>query len=248
MDLNLDGDVALVTASSSGLGKASARSLVDSGADVVINGRDRQKLDDAVRELSADCDGAIVGEQADLTDPEAVEQLVERPVEAYGSLDHLVISVGGPPRLQFGEATDKHWHDAFELLVMSCVRLVRCATPYLLDGGGTITAITSRAVKEATATNVLSSSVRMSVVGLCKCLSNELAPEVRVNVVIPGPFDTPRRSDSSRGSSASASTPVGRIGNPVELGDTVAFVCSFRGGFINGSPIVVDGGAGRSTL
>lgn len=263
MNLDIEGNAALVTASSSGLGKASAKALAREGANVVLNGRDENRLSTAVDEVSAMGSGAVVGHQGDLTEPEDIRSLVERPVSEFGGLDHLVTSAGGPPSGYFRDMDDQDWYDAFDLLVMSLVRTVRAASePLQTDGGGTIVTITSKAVKEASDALVLSNSVRMSVIGLEKTLSRELAPQVRANAVLPGSHETSRieeliEDNVERGKFDSyqegleargARTPLGRIGDPMELGDTVAFLSSPRSGYINGAAIPIDGGAGASNL
>ncbi|MFC6993370.1 SDR family oxidoreductase [Haladaptatus sp. GCM10025707] len=262
MDLEISGNAALVTASSSGLGNASATALAREGANVVLNGRDEERLAEAVSELESVGSGEIVGVQGDLTDPEDIERLVERTVEEFGGLDHLVTSSGGPPSGPFLETTDENWYRTYDLLVMSAVRLVREATPHPEDGGGTIVNITSQSVKEAVDSLVLSNSVRMSVIGLEKTLSRELAPDIRVNAVLPGSHETSRITDLveqgvergdyesyEQGLKARGSVvPLGRIGDPMELGNTVAFLSSPKAGYINGQSIVIDGGQGRSNL
>jgi 3-oxoacyl-[acyl-carrier protein] reductase len=262
MNLELNGDVALVTASSSGLGKASATALAREGADVVINGRDEDKLAEAKEEISDVAEGTVVTQPADLTDADDIETLVNTAVDEFGGLDHLVTSAGGPPSGAFLETTDEDWYQAFDLLVMSVVRLVRNAEPHLREDGGTIVNITSRSVKEALDSLVLSNSVRMGVIGLEKTLSRELAPDIRVNAVLPGSHETARIEELvqdavERGEYESYeegiaargdSIPVGRIGEPMELGDTVAYLCSDRAGYLNGQAIVLDGGSGRSNL
>ncbi len=263
MDLELAGDSALVTASSSGLGKASATALAREGANVVINGRDEERLEAAREEIADLAAGEVVTQQGDLTDKEDIEALVETVESEFGGLDHLVTSAGGPPSGEFLETTDEDWYQAFDLLVMSVVRLVREAEPALREGnGGTITNITSRSVKEAIDSLVLSNSVRMSVIGLEKTLSRELAPEIRVNAVLPGSHETSRienlveaavergEYDSYEDGMAARgeAVPIGRIGDPMELGDTVAYLCSDRAGYINGQAIVIDGGSGNANL
>ena len=177
MDLNIDGNSALVTASSSGLGKASAKSLAREGVDVVINGRDEERLADAVTGIQDVAAGRVVSRPGDLTDADDIEALVEFTVSEFGRFDHLVTSAGGPPSLRPLDAEEKDWYDAFDLLVMSVVRLVNQAKPYLADdGGGTITNIASRSVKRSNTGNVLSSAVRMSVVGFEKTLSKDFGP------------------------------------------------------------------------
>ena len=265
MDLNVTGNAALVTASSSGLGKASATALAREGANVVVNGRDAERLADAAEEIRAEAaEGADVVEQpGDLTERDDIETLVETTVDEFGGLDHLVTSAGGPPSGSFLDTTDEDWYEAYDLLVMSVVRLVRESAEHLrADGGGTIVNITSKSVKEALDGLVLSNSVRMGVVGLEKTLSRELAPEVRANTVMPGSHETARirelvEDSVERGEYDSyeeglkargESNPLGRIGDPMELGDTVAFLCSERAGFINGEAIMIDGGDARSNL
>ncbi|UTF55717.1 SDR family oxidoreductase [Natronosalvus rutilus] len=263
MDLELEGDSALVTASSSGLGKASATALAREGANVVINGRDKGRLEEAREEISEVATGKVIAKQGDLTEEDDVKVLVETAVSEFGGLDHLITSAGGPPSGAFLETTDEDWYHAFDLLVMSVVRLVREAEPALRDnGGGTIVNITSRSTKEALDSLVLSNSVRMSVIGLEKTLSRELSPEIRVNSILPGSHETSRvenlvQAAVERGEFDSyeegmdargESIPVGRIGDPMELGDTVAYLCSDRAGYINGQAVVIDGGSGRSNL
>ncbi|ADJ13396.1 SDR family oxidoreductase [Halalkalicoccus jeotgali] len=262
MDLQIDGNTALVTASSSGLGKASAKALAREGVDVVINGRDEDRLEDAREEIEAEATGAVVAKPGDLTDPEDVTALVETAVEEFGGLDHLVTSAGGPPSGPFMETEEEDWYHAYDLLVMSVVRLVKEAAPHLQEGGGTIVTITSRSVKEAIDSLVLSNSVRMSVIGLEKTLSQELAPDVRANAVLPGPHETARIQELvdqavDRGdydsyeeglADWSDGIPLERIGDPLELGNTVAYLSSPKSGFINGVSVPIDGGAGASNL
>ncbi|WP_254546819.1 SDR family oxidoreductase [Halomarina pelagica] len=263
MDLEIEGDAALVSASSSGLGKASAIALAREGANVVLNGRDEDRLADAVAEVEAEATGDVVGVAGDLTSGADVTTLVERTVEEFGGLDHLVTSAGGPPSGPFLETDDEDWYDAYDLLVMSVVRLVREAAPHLRAGeGGTVVTITSRSVKEAIDSLVLSNSVRMGVIGLEKTLSTELAPEVRANAVLPGAHETARirelvEQGVERGEYESyeaglrergQANPLGRIGDPMELGDTVAFLSSPRSGYINGEAVLVDGGQSRGNL
>lgn len=258
----LSGDSALVTASSSGLGKASATSLVRDGADVVLNGREEGRLAATAAEVREAGPGRVVTCAGDITVEDDIESLVEAAVEAFGGLDHVVTSAGGPPSGPFLDITDDQWYEAFDLLVMSVVRTVRMAEPHLRDGGGTVTMITSTSVKEPLDSLVLSNSVRMGVIGLEKTLSRELAPEVRVNAVLPGGHETKRneqlvKQGLERGDYDSyedgvkelhEGVPLERIGQPEELGDTVAFLCSERASYINGAAIPVDGGLLQSSL
>ena len=265
MEFDIDGNVALTTASSAGLGYASATALVREGCHVVINGRNEPRLREAAERLREEATGnaRVVPMQGDLTDAGDVQRLVEETVREFGRLDHLVTSAGGPPSGPFLETTDREWEDAYELLVMSVVRLARAAAADLrADGGGTVVTITSRSVKEAIDSLVLSNSVRMGVIGLEKTLSREFAPEVRCNAVLPGAHETDRIRELveqavERGEYDSyeegleewgSDVPLERVGDPIELGNTVAFLCSPRSGYINGAAIPIDGGSTQSNL
>lgn len=263
MDLELAGDTAVVAASSSGLGKASAKALASEGVDVVINGRDRDGLESAADDIRASASGEVVTHQGDLTVEADVEALVERAVTEFGGIDHLVTNAGGPPSGPFEETTDEDWYDAYDLLVMSAVRLVREAQEHLeADGGGTIVNLTSHSVKEAIDELVLSNSVRMGVIGLEKTLSRELAPEVRTVAVMPGAHETDRMEylvqnsvdlgeyDSYEESyeAWTEEIPLDRMGDPERFGQVVAFLCSEPASFMHGTAVMVDGGTSRSNL
>lgn len=263
MDLNISGNTALITASSSGLGKASALALAREGVNVVINGRDEDRVEQAVQQIKSEARGKVVGQPGDITKKEDIEELVKFTLDTFGQLDHLVTSAGGPPSGPFMDTTDEDWYNAYDLLVMSVVRLARaCEKSLRSNGGGTIVNITSRSVKESLNNLVLSNSVRMAVIGLEKTLSKEFAPDVRVNSVLPGSHETSRtryliEQSVKRGeyenyeeglAARGAKTPLGRIGDPIELGNTVAFLSSPKSGYINGVAIPVDGGSGASNL
>ncbi len=262
MDLGIEGNTALVTGSSSGLGYASAESLAKEGVNVVINGRDEEKLEKAVDELTETAVGDVVGISADLSEEEDIVQLVNSTIEEFGTIDHLVTCVGGPPSKKFMETREEEWYRAFDTLQMSVVRLVQEAEEYLEEGGGSIVNITSISVKESIDDLVLSNSVRMGVIGLMKTLSSELAPEIRVNAVLPGYTETDRvkeliEQSIERGDindyqegleDLSENIPLQRIGQPEELGEVVAFLCSERSSYVNGAAVPVDGGWSRSNL
>ncbi|MWG34582.1 SDR family oxidoreductase [Halomarina oriensis] len=256
MDLGLAGDAALVTAGTSGLGRASAEALAREGAHVAVCGRTRAHIDDTRDSLESLGDGDVLAVEADITDRERVEGFVTDTVDAFGGLDHVVTSAGGPPSGAFLDTDDEDWYDAYDLLVMSVVWTARTAHPHLEDGGGTITAITSRSVEHAIDGLVLSNSVRRGVIGLVETLSTEFAPDVRTNAVLPGTHETSRIEDLieqgiERGEyddydaareEWGAGIPLERIGRPEELGDVVAFLASDRASFLNGVSVPIDGG------
>lgn len=263
MEIDLADNTALVTASSSGLGKASATALAEAGANVVVNGRDESKLADAVDDIRATATGDVVGCAGDLTDPEFIDALVETTVAEFGGLDHLVTNAGGPPSGAFLETSDEDWYNAYDLLVMSVVRLIRASVDHLrASDAGTIVTIASRSVKEVIPSLVLSNSVRMGVIGLEKTLSKELAPDIRVNAVLPGPHATDRMVELVEDSVESGdyesydealenrteSIPLNRMGDPRELGDVVAFLSSPYASYVTGTALLIDGGLSNATL
>lgn len=259
MDLDIDGNAAIVTAGTAGLGLASAEALAEAGADVAVCGRDPDRLERAETQLEAAA-GDVLGVRADITDPEDVEAFIDAAIEAFGRLDHVVTSAGGPPPGSFLETDDDDWYDAYDLLVMSVVRTVRAAHPTLsADGGGSVVTITSRTVKEPLDDLVLSNAVRRAVLGLTKSLADEFAPEIRVNTVLPGGHETSRieeligdavergeYDDYAAGLDDWAEgVPLERVGDPRELGDTVAWLSSERASYVNGAAVPVDGGSMR---
>jgi len=260
MDLDLNGSVALCTAATSGLGLASAESLAAEGANVVVCGRTESRLETARDRLEAAGPGDVHAVQADITDPDHAEALVEETVGTFGGLDHLVTSAGGPPSGSFLDTPTDAWYDAYDLLVMSVVRVTRAAHPHLVESdAGSIVNITSRSVREVIDDLVLSNAVRRAVIGLMQTQAREFAPDVRVNAVLPGAHETSRIEELiedavDRGEYDSyeagyedwgSDVPMGRIGEPRELGDVVAFLSSPRASFVTGAAVPVDGGSTR---
>ncbi|WP_435348014.1 SDR family oxidoreductase [Haloarchaeobius sp. HRN-SO-5] len=261
MDLNMEDNTALVTASSSGLGLASAKALAAEGANVTICGRDEDRLAAAEAEVEEFGTGDVLSRRGDITDPDDVTDLVETTVEAFGGLDHVVTSAGGPRSGPFLDMTEKDFYEAYDLLVMSAVWTLKEAYPHLAaSDAGSWVAITSTSVEEAIDGLVLSNAVRRAVVGLAKTVSREWAPDVRANVVLPGAHETSRieelvEQSLERGEYSSyeqgledwaTDVPMGRVGDPQELGDVVAFLSSNRSSYVNGASVPVDGGKMRS--
>ncbi|GGN12488.1 SDR family oxidoreductase [Halarchaeum nitratireducens] len=257
MGFDHDGETALVTASTSGLGKASATALAADGANVVLCGRDEDRLESAIADVREEAVGDVEGVSADITDPDDIEALVDATVGSFDGLDHLVCSAGGPPSRPFLDTGESDWYDAYDLLVMSVVRAVNAAHPHLAaSDAGTVTAITSTTVERPIEGLVLSNAVRRGVIGLVETLAVELAPDVRANAVLPGTFETPRigslveegvergdYADYEEGIEAWGSgIPQERVGDPRELGDVIAFLTSDRASYVNGVSLPVDGG------
>lgn len=256
MDLGLTGARALVTAASSGLGRACAASLTAEGARVVVSSRDPDRLAAASRDV-----GAAGHVAADLGDADAVRALVERTVALLGGLDVLVVNCGPPPAVTFAESVDDDWDTGHQQVLMSAVRLLRAALPHLVASGrGRVVALTGYGVREPKPGLVVSEATRAGVTILAKVVADTHAADgVTVNTIAPGPILTDRLRElqgtlaaaagidlDEQLRRAAADIPARRIGRPEEVGDLCAFLCSERAGYLTGQTIVVDGGVNRA--
>jgi len=256
MDLGLKDCRAFVARASRGLGLACAKALADEGARVFICSRD----DDAIARASAEV-GAAGHAAADVSRPAEATRVVSDAIAALGGLDCLVTNAGGPPTAPFDKAGDGDWDIAYQLNLMSAVRLIRAALPALkASGRGRIVNLTGYGVKEPISDLVVSDSIRAGVTVMAKTIASDLAPfGITVNNIAPGPIMTDRITQilSARARSAGISldeqlarfagtVPVRRIGRPDEIGDLCAYLCSTQAGYITGQTIVVDGGINRS--
>jgi 3-oxoacyl-[acyl-carrier protein] reductase len=256
MDLGLKGCRALVAGASKGLGKACAESLIGEGARVFICARNWKEIEGTAAEIKAE--GYL---DADVSRPEEVSRLVAKAIELLGGLDILVTNAGGPPTGPFDKAPDKDWDIAYQLNLMSAVRLIREALPALkASGRGRIINLTGYGVKEPMTDLVVSDSVRAGVTVMAKTIASDLAPfGITVNNIAPGPIMTDRLIEilAARAKSLGISVgeqfkrfaetiPVRRMGQPKEIGDLCAFLCSPQAGYLTGQAIVVDGGVSRS--
>jgi 3-oxoacyl-[acyl-carrier protein] reductase len=256
MDLGLKDCRAFVAGASKGLGKACAKALANEGARVFLCSRNTQEL----KQTAADI-GAAGYSAADVSRPEEVTRIVAEAIAALGGLDCLVTNAGGPPTAPFEKAGDGDWDIAYRLNLMSAVRLIREALPALkASGRGRIVNLTGYGVKEPVTDLVVSDSVRAGVVVMAKTIASDLAPYgITVNNIAPGPIMTDRLSEilSARAKTLgmtpeeqfkrlSATIPVRRMGQPNEIGDLCAYLCSSQAGYLTGQTIVVDGGINRS--
>jgi 3-oxoacyl-[acyl-carrier protein] reductase len=262
MNLNLNGKAALVAASSKGLGYGSARALALEGARVCLNARNAEALEAAAANLRAETGATIVTAPGDLGKAEDVARVVESAVRELGGLNVLITNVGGPPAGDFDAFDDDAWATGVEATLMPVVRLIRAALPALKANGGAIVNIQSTSVKEPIAGLLLSNSLRPAVVGLSKTMAPQLAKDgIRINTVAPGSFDTDRiKALVTRRSNQSGRTfdeqlallneacPMGRLGDPGELGALVAFLASGAASYITGQTIFCDGGMTHFSL
>ena len=253
MDLGLAGCRALVLGSTSGLGRAVAQALVAEGAHVAVSGRSREPAAGTAAAI-----GARASVVADLREPGAGTRVVEDAAAALGGLDACVVNTGGglPGGLmEAGGEADTAYHS----MLRPALEVARASAPLLgEEGRGRLLFLTARSVVEATPSLALSSVMRSGVAAAARSLAVELAPDVLVNVVATGQFDTPSlaRYEEARASSEGrtpaavradhvAAIPVGRLGEAHELADVVAFLCSARASFVTGTVVRVDGGAVR---
>ncbi|BAU29452.1 3-oxoacyl-[acyl-carrier protein] reductase [Aneurinibacillus soli] len=260
MDLHLTGKTALVVASSQGLGRAIAEQLVKEGANVMLTSRDEEKLKRVADELNALGAGKAAYCRADITKVEEIQALVQAVRDTFGRIEILVNNAGGPPSGTFEQFTDEDWMKAFELTLLSYIRVIREVLPDLKQGGGHIVNIASSSIKQPIPGLVLSNTFRTGIVGLSKTLSVELAPyNVLVNTVAPGRIATDRliyldemnaqRQGVSREEiqqQMEANIPLGRYGQPEEFARVVAFLLSGANTYVTGSSILVDGGMIKS--
>jgi 3-oxoacyl-[acyl-carrier protein] reductase len=248
--------VALVCAASRGLGRASAEALARDGARVAICARGGPALADAAAAIDAS-GGEVLPLEADLRRAEDITRVVEATVRKFGGLDILVTNSGGPPSGPFMALDESAWIDAIDALLLSVVRLCRAAIPHMqARGGGRIIHITSISVKQPIEGLVLSNALRSAVTSLAKTLSVELAPQkILVNCVAPGYTRTDRVVELAGQSAAREGTtpdvieqrilakiPMGRMGEPKEFGEVVAFLASPAASYVTGVTIPVDGG------
>jgi 3-oxoacyl-[acyl-carrier protein] reductase len=256
MDLGLQGCRAFIAGASRGLGKACAKSLADEGARVFICSRNAEEIRRAAAEVGASGFAA-----ADVSGPADVKRIVAEAISSLGGLDILVTNAGGPPTGPFDKAGDGDWDTAYQLTLMSAVRLIREALPALkASGRGRIVNLTGYGVKEPMMDLVVSDSVRAGVTVMAKTIASDLAPfGITVNNIAPGPIMTDRliAIQAARAKSLgisveeqfkrfSATIPVRRMGEPKEIGGLCAYLCSSQAGYLTGQSIVVDGGVNRS--
>jgi 3-oxoacyl-[acyl-carrier protein] reductase len=263
MDLGLRGKTAVVAAASQGLGKAIAWELAREGARVALCSRDETRIQAAAQAIREDTGAEVLPFVCDLTRAEEVAAFVGGAVEALGSIEILVTNAGGPPPGAFDEVDDDAWYRTYDLTYLSAVRLIREALPHMKETGyGRIVVMTSISVKQPIQDLILSNATRLGVVGMAKSLVPDAGRyDITVNVVCPGYIGTARTKElfaaraKREGSSPETVeedllriVPLGRMGEPREVGALVAFLSSERASYLTGNLIQIDGGLYRGVF
>ena len=257
MNLNLNGKVAMVAAASKGLGLGIAKALSEEGALVSIGSRDEMSIKATASQLKNKTGNDVIGCSFDATDPSSILRWRDKTIQYFGAIDCLVVNAGGPPTGNFDNFEDEDWQSAFELTLLSSVRMIRAVLPAMRkQGGGSILTITSSSIKEPIDILLLSNVMRSGVVSLAKSLSQQLAPEgIRVNNLVPGRIDTDRVRSLDQITAEKQGVPIekikevgekqiplGRYGSTDDFGKAGAFLLSDAASYITGLTMTVDGG------
>src|ERR1700722_7348744 len=257
MDLGVKDRVAIVAASSTGLGKAVALGLAREGAKLALCARTQSTLDETAAEIERETGVEVLARAVDVRVHEQVRDFVKEIADRFGRLDICVANAGGPPSKSFADTSVDDWHNAAELNLMSTVYLAKETLPLMQQRRwGRFIAITSVTVKQPLDGLILSNAVRAGVLGLVKSLANEYGPyNILVNNVCPGFTATARLNEladtlAAKGGVSpgdiekrwASQAPLGRVGQPEELANLVVFLASERASYITGESIAVDGG------
>ena len=247
MELGLSGRTAIVCGASAGIGLAIAEALAAEGANVAMFARRRELLQREAERIGA------LAVRGDVTNPADLKRLVDRTLQAFGAIDILVNNSGGPPRTPALGLTDEQIESAFELLLLSAVRLTHLCLPQLeRSGRGRVINIESSSVREPLDNLALSNAVRPGVVGWAKTLAREIRPKrVTVNTIAPGKIETERLAETFKGNPRTEdleAIPLRRFGLPTEVAQVVCFLASDAASYVTGTVIPVDGGLTRSLL
>lgn len=260
MDLGIRNKVALVSASSHGLGKAAAVSLAKEGVNLAICSRNEKSINATADEIRKSTGVNVFSIAADVSKPSEIDKIINSVVKEYGKIDILINNAGGPPTGKITTLPDSEWERGFNLTMMSMVRMSRAVLPLMeKQKWGRVISIVSLSAKQPIDDLMISSTLRPGILGLSKVLANQYGRfNITVNTVCPGYILTQRQDELSRSRSAeknisieeylaesAKNIPIGRLGKPEELGDVITFLASERASYINGANLLVDGGQAK---
>jgi 3-oxoacyl-[acyl-carrier protein] reductase len=261
MDLQIKGKVFMVAASSKGLGLGIASKLCADGARVSLGSRSQESIEATATNLREQYRIDARGYTLEASDASSISTWCERTVQDFGRIDGLVVNAGGPPPGTFDSFDDAAWTRAYELTLLSAVRMIRAVLPTMRSQrSGSILTVTSTSVIEPIDGLLLSNVFRAGVSSLVKTLSRELSSDgIRINNLVPGRIDTDRvraldlanaqrtgLSVEDQRAHEAHTIPLGRYGTPLEFGAAAAFLLSEAAAYITGATLVVDGGKTRA--
>ncbi len=260
MNLNLHNKIILVSGGTKGLGYGTAKALLQEGAIVSIASRSEDNLNTALASLT-EFGNKVVGHTLDASNPDSINKWISSSLNDLGRIDGLLVNAGGPPAGNFQDFNDTDWEEAFNLSLLSVVRMIRAVLPEMTKNQlGSILTITASSIKEPIDNLILSSVFRSGVASLVKSLANELGDKgIRINNIIPGRIDTDRvrsldniaakresKSIDEIISNQHHGIPLGRYGTIEEFGAVAAFLLSDKASYMTGTSVLVDGGKIRS--
>lgn len=262
MELQLRDKTVLITASSAGIGKATAELFINEGCRVAISSSNKENLMKAIDEIKSVYGIETLWEQCDINNPNEIEDLVKHVQNNLGAIDILVNNCGGPTPGFFEDLSDENWEHAFEQVLMSAVRFTRLVLPGMKEKNwGRIINVTSLSVKQPVDNLILSNSLRSGVTAFAKTLSTQVGKHnITVNNVAPGYTLTGRLYElavvraKQKGisheevlASMASEVPMKRLAKPDEIASMIVYLASEQAGYITGQTIVVDGGVIKST-
>jgi NAD(P)-dependent dehydrogenase (short-subunit alcohol dehydrogenase family) len=256
MDLGLKGDVAFITGGSKGIGRETARVLAEEGCKVVITARDQGRLDQAAAELREQTGAEVLAVAGDMSITANVEHAVNTAIEAFGQIDVLVTCAGSSPGGLMEELTEEQWMSSLNLKFMGYVRACRAVLPHMRErGSGSVVLVVGNDGLKPSYWEMTAGAANAADINFASSLAEQYGPfGVRVNTVNPGPVNTDRWEGLEKAFArdkgvtqdqahdlAVGSIPLGRICEPQEVANVVAFLASSRASFVNGAHVPIDG-------
>lgn len=260
MDFGVKNKIAIITAASKGLGKATAFALGREGVKLVICSRNKKELEQTAKELRLKTKTTVVAVVADVSNLNHLKILVAKAQQKFGTIHILVNNAGGPPHGELLKLSDEEWQKGFDLTLMSTVRLMRLVLPMMVkQRWGRIITITSITAKQPIDELLVSSTLRPGILGLTKVASNKFADRnITINTVCPGYVFTDRQKELMKLRSSkekmtmdeylarmAKEIPAGRLGTPEEIGNVIAFLASAKASYVNGVNLLIDGGLAK---